>query len=241
MYKYLIVGVTLMIIGGSGYYIHKAGGGELITNAITSDTPPNQDPPTLDGVTGVYVCDLSSGCTKKYILILKSDQTTELSLTNEQPTPDTASSDDTQQKPIERDSIVVNTDLAQLDQTTTSSSTEIEDTSNTPRDTSTTTTESDPGTTEQSEPSEDTHEETSLSGIASLDELSTVSQDTIEKGTWDLSAGNLLVVNITEEGSKPYDIPQKLIVKNVGASTLSKISYTKANYKDMVRPVFVKQ
>ena len=64
---------------------------------------------------------------------------------------------------------------------------------------------------------------------------------TTEIGNWDLGVQNMLVITITGQGELVYDIPQKIVIKKVTAKTLSKISYTKNNYKDIISPIFIKQ
>jgi hypothetical protein len=61
-----------------------------------------------------------------------------------------------------------------------------------------------------------------------------------EIGNWDLGVQNMLVITITGKEESVYDIPQKIVIKNVKNKTLSKISYTKSNYKDMSSPIFIK-
>lgn len=62
-----------------------------------------------------------------------------------------------------------------------------------------------------------------------------------EKGQWDLGVKNMLIVTLTEKGENTYTVPQKIVIKSIGTKTLSKISYTKNNYKDMHNPIFFKQ
>lgn len=73
------------------------------------------------------------------------------------------------------------------------------------------------------------------------DPADSVPDSDTEKGDWNLDVQNILVINITGKGDKEYDVAQKIVVKNVRSKTLSKISYTKANYKDMSNPIFIKQ
>lgn len=67
-----------------------------------------------------------------------------------------------------------------------------------------------------------------------------ISNDT-EKGNWDIGVQNMLILTITGKGLDNYDVPQKIVAKNVTQKTLSRISYTKNNYKDMTNPIFIKQ
>lgn len=62
-----------------------------------------------------------------------------------------------------------------------------------------------------------------------------------ELGVWDLEIKNTLVITLSEKSETKYSVPQKIVVKNVRSKTLSKISYTKSNYKDMHNPIFFKQ
>lgn len=62
-----------------------------------------------------------------------------------------------------------------------------------------------------------------------------------EKGNWDIGVQNMLILTITGKGLDNYDVPQKIVAKNVTQKTLSRISYTKNNYKDMTNPIFIKQ
>lgn len=62
-----------------------------------------------------------------------------------------------------------------------------------------------------------------------------------EIGVWDLQIKNILVVTLTEKAETKYNVPQKIVIRNIRSKTLSKISYTKDNYKDMHNPIFFKQ
>lgn len=242
MYKALIIGIALMVTCGSGYYIIKSGGGEMIANALTNDTPPNAEPPTIEGVTGVYICDTGSGCTKRYVLVLKEDQTLEMSSLAdvvENADSDKGEESADSEKPIERNSIIVNTTEAPALDITLDASTSSTDTLTTTSSTQDVLQSN--NDTEVSIISSDTTITEQSASLAVLEELNSVPLSTIEKGNWTIGVQNMLVINLLEVGTTTYNVPQKLVVKNVGASTLSKISYTKANYKNMIKPVFVKQ
>ena len=62
-----------------------------------------------------------------------------------------------------------------------------------------------------------------------------------EIGVWDLEIKNILVVTLTEKAETKYSVPQKIVIRNIRSKTLSKISYTKDNYRDMHNPIFFKQ
>ena len=167
MYKYLIIGIALIFTLSGVYYINQAGGGELISKVISGNTPTNEIPPSLESVSGTYICSTKSGCTKNYELTLKNDQTAE---------------------------------MVQIDNSNNSSTNNNQ-----------------------------------------LDSSSSNIQQNEDKGTWDLDVQNMLVVSFNGHGDTEYSSPQKLIIKNVGSTALFGIHYTKANYKDMVKPIFVKQ
>ncbi len=178
MYKYLIIACALMFIGAGGYYVNNAGGGimgNIITGNITSQeslVPLNEE-----NIPGMYVCNNVSTCKNKYILLLKSDKTAELTRAPK------VSSDDTTE-----------------DVTSDNENQPAEETSFTPE----------------------------------------IDNNT-ETGNWNLDVQNMLVVTIVKQGQTDYTIPQKIVIKNVNTKTLSKISYTKTNYKDMNNPIFIRQ
>lgn len=64
---------------------------------------------------------------------------------------------------------------------------------------------------------------------------------TTEKGNWDIGVQNMLVITLLTEDEINYAVPQKIVIKNVGIKTLSRISYTRKNYTDMNNPIFIKQ
>lgn len=221
-----------MSIGGAGYYINKAGGGELIGNALSRDEKQIMDPPTSDTVAGLYICDTNSGCTKKYVLILKSDQMAEMTVI------DPITEEENELENVEA-TIDENKVLAPLSPLVNSNS------STSPTDGAAIVESPTVDTSTTTLPFTDTPVASPLTDeVLSEKYLSDVPEQailTVEKGDWSLGVMNLLVITFTETGSSTYDIPQKIVVKSVGASLLSKISYTKSNYKDMVKPVFIKQ
>ncbi len=70
MYKYLVVGIALAIIGASGYYIISSGGGTTIQNAYLNNPETTMNPPTEDSILGAYICNTSSGCLTTYKITL---------------------------------------------------------------------------------------------------------------------------------------------------------------------------
>lgn len=62
-----------------------------------------------------------------------------------------------------------------------------------------------------------------------------------EIGVWNIEIKNTLVITLTEKAETKYSVPQKIVIRNVRSKTLSKISYTKNNYKDMHNPIFFKE
>lgn len=247
MYKYLIISIAIMSIGGAGYYINKAGGGELIGNAITGETKINTIPPTLETVAGLYICDNSSGCENKYVLLLKDNQTAEMLLISPKNGIDEIETEkkldtDTIDTPIERNSIIVN-DTTNQSISNPSAIEATEATTSTllaPENSSTTDTNIVEATEseERFTPEENDHD---IDDMIALKVTDTHPDFFTEKGEWSIGVQNMLVVTFFGLGTTTYEIPQKFVIKNVGASTLSKISYTKSNYKDMVSPVFIKQ
>jgi len=231
MYKYLIIGIAFMFIASSLHYIKKSGGDELIINAITSNQPDNFIPPTISSVTGVYVCDGESGCNNKYILLLKEDGTAEMILLPEEST-DTETESEEKNTQV-RNSIIVNETLKDSEPGAMS--------------TVSTSTNDEPSTPESNvavltaTPTDENTTSAELSNLFSPDTTNLGSTSVIDKGNWSLAVQNMLVVTLKEQGTTTYDVPQKLVVKNVGASTLSRISYTKSVYSDMINPTFVKQ
>lgn len=242
MYKYLIIGIAFVFTLSGNYYIRKAGGAELISKAVSGETKNNSIPLPIGDMVGLYVCDTLSGCKNKHILLLKSDQTSELlQISNDTE----ITNDDFSEIVIETEQNVVQNQNSNTLETATStennqeqnySNVNIEQVS-----TTTNTSSNEFSNTEEIIPSNDDNNEIS-SQLISTFELNKDSIFTIEKGTWDLDMQNILIINIKERGTSTYQVPQKIVVKNIDESgTFSKISYTKSNYENMVNPTFVKQ
>lgn len=225
MYKYLIIGVSLMFISGGSYYINKAGGG-LISEVVSGNTQTTITPLNLENIPGVYICGVTSGCENEYVLLLKNDKTVEMtSVSADNQIPFTTNTSDTSIK-AGKETPVPDSKVSSGSDNMTATSTEVA---------------TDGTTTPNNETSSDPTSQV-LSNVTSLEELpNNGSPSIVEKGTWDLGVQNMLVITLTEYGTTTYEVPQKLVIKNVEGNTLSKISYTKINYKDMVTPVFIKQ
>lgn len=230
MYKYLIIGIACMFFFSGAYYINKAGGGEILIGAIVGGKSTPITPLVLDKIPGMYICDESSGCTSKYVLLLRDDKTAEVVLFNGDENANSEYQnyilDESQQ--LSGDSSSDNAMPVASDATGTdelSDTTTVDDTGDAPLP-------------EVSKP------ETT---VADVDNLfpSNENEDTtdlhVEKGTWDVAVQNMLVVTLYETGSTTYPVPQKIVVKNVTDNSLSKLSYTKSNFTDMVDPVFIRQ
>lgn len=235
MYKYLIVGVALLFLVSGGYYINKAGGGDLLASAFSKPPQSNLPPPTLESVTGVYTCDTSSGCNNKFVLLLRDDQTAEmiqlLNTDESSETADKVANDDTV---IERTSI--STETPSLEENTMADTKSLEQ--STPPVNETTT---EPFPNNETPLQNEDIELQPLDKNISPEIVDTRPSSTTEKGNWDIGVQNMLVITFTEQGTTTYDVPQKLVIKNVEASILSKIHYTKSLYQEMKDPVFVKQ
>jgi hypothetical protein len=78
MYKYLVVGVTVIIILGAGYYLRTSGGATLIGDAYAQDAHTSLNPTSIEAIPGVYFCDNSSGCVSTSTLVLKDDNTLDM-------------------------------------------------------------------------------------------------------------------------------------------------------------------
>jgi hypothetical protein len=78
MYKYLVVGVTVSIIFGAGYYLRTSGGAELIGDAYAQDAYTSLNPTSIEAIPGVYFCDTRSGCVSTSTLVLKDDNTLDM-------------------------------------------------------------------------------------------------------------------------------------------------------------------
>jgi hypothetical protein len=82
MYKYLVIGVTVSIIFGAGYYLRTSGGAALIGDAYAQDAHASLNPTNIEAIPGVYFCDPSSGCLSTSTLFLKDDNTLDMIITS---------------------------------------------------------------------------------------------------------------------------------------------------------------
>lgn len=82
-YKYLIVGVTFLVLGGAGYYFNSSGGSELMVQAISSGDAVHDGVTGIEVYSGTYECTMDDGCLSSTYLILNSDTTLEISQENE--------------------------------------------------------------------------------------------------------------------------------------------------------------
>jgi hypothetical protein len=220
----MIVGLACVVFGIFGSYLYKAGGYDLIVNAVASpNQAPGTPPPTIDEMAGVYSCDEHNGCTEKYVLLLKSDQSAEMTLVKN--SEEEGSSGVEEQAGVQQPLPLVTNELSQATDTA------VEIANNPLKEIATST---------QTKEKEQAPTDPSLQNITTLENLDHVEPITIEKGTWDITVQNMIVINFTEQGTTTYAIPRKLVVKSTTGKRLSKINYTKSIYKEMKDPVFVK-
>lgn len=78
MYKYLIVGVMLLIMGYAAYYFNTSGGSALLTKAATQSIESRDGVSVAQLFSGEYVCEEEDGCTYPVKIILIDDTTFEL-------------------------------------------------------------------------------------------------------------------------------------------------------------------
>lgn len=92
-------------------------------------------------------------------------------------------------------------------------------------------------------------EEVSTSATDSVDYSNTqetetttlVREDTLEKGTWDLGANNILIINLTDSGTSTYDRVHKMIAQRVSTSTIQKITFAKDLFPFFAKPIFTRE
>lgn len=77
MYKYLIVGVTFLVLGGAGYYFNSSGGGDLVAQAIVNGDGAKGGT-SAELYSGTYECTSDTGCETPYLFILNDDTTFEV-------------------------------------------------------------------------------------------------------------------------------------------------------------------
>lgn len=76
MYKGLIVFVTVLIIGGAGYYFHQAGVPDLVTQDIKQGgNGKGYGVSAVEVFSGIYECTETTGCEHLTRLILAQDTT----------------------------------------------------------------------------------------------------------------------------------------------------------------------
>lgn len=78
MYKYMIVGLTLLILGYAGYYFTTSGGGDLLTKAITQSIESQEGITVAQLFSGEYECIEEDGCQYPVKIVLLDDTTFEL-------------------------------------------------------------------------------------------------------------------------------------------------------------------
>lgn len=83
MYKYLIVGVTFLVLGGAGYYFNSSGGGDLIVQAIATTDGQNYGVSGVEVFSGKYECGTSDGCSSTTYFVLNGDTTLEITSVKE--------------------------------------------------------------------------------------------------------------------------------------------------------------
>lgn len=250
------IGIALIAIIISFHYINKSGGAELIRNAYNNDPSGSLDVPTVDTVSGIYFCDNKSGCNNKYVLLLKEDQTAQMvsttDLSPDSPYYDSLSQNDssnstnTANDVIQRNSIVAGDNPPAGDNTQSSGAQDNSTSTNIVTDASSTDVTVSPTDTQQSQDTSNQQPVDNTNQIQeNIGQVFDASNGTdslyVKKGTWDFGNGNILIVSITEQGTTTLESPQKFIIKQVRASLLSGISYNKLVYKDMIKPVFIKQ
>lgn len=82
MYKGLIVVVTLILIGGAGYYFKQAGVPDLVVSDVSREgTHGGYGVSAVEVFSGEYECIESSGCKNKTKIILAQDTTLDITAT----------------------------------------------------------------------------------------------------------------------------------------------------------------
>lgn len=84
MYKSLIVAVTLLLIGGAGYYFKQAGVPDLVTQNIKQGKDSKSyGVSAMEVFSGLYECTEVNGCKNNTKLILEDDTTLDITATIE--------------------------------------------------------------------------------------------------------------------------------------------------------------
>jgi hypothetical protein len=84
MYKYMIIGLTLLTLGYAGYYFNTSGGGDLLTKAITQTIEAQEGVTIAQLFAGEYECAKEDGCDNPVKIILVDDTTFELLYTEKE-------------------------------------------------------------------------------------------------------------------------------------------------------------
>lgn len=271
MYKYLIIGIALMFVTGSGYYLNKSGGLNLIYKASKSSGPLNLTQLTRDEISGLYVCDESSGCIHKHLLLLQDDLTAEmliLTKIDEEPEDGNTEIDEllqdttqiTTQTEVKSQEPQQDTQITLYTESTSTTDTFTESSSSTLTTETTTlvTIDSDKSTihentdNSESKTPANNYEDLPYSTENNEQRSDTIQnlfaaiqeknpESTLEKGTWDLDVQNMLVIKIETSATSTLEVPRKFVIKSVDTKTLSNINYTKKVYTSMRDPVFKKR
>lgn len=246
MYKYLIIGIAFVFTLSGNYYIRKAGGAELISKAVSGETKTNSVPLPIEDMVGLYVCDTQSGCNNKHVLLLKNDQTSELlQISNDVEITDDKFSEIAttieERLSQSQNDVILNTSTSTENSEINLNYSVKDDSNNTEQEVSTTTINRSDSFINEERQSND-NEIKNSSHLTSFFELNGNSEYILEKGVWDLDIQNILIITIKERGTSTYQVPQKIVVRNIdNLVKFSKISYTKSNYEGMINPIFVKQ
>lgn len=62
MYKYLIIGVTFLLLGAAGYYFNTSRGGDMLVQAVSTDSSFQKGIKLSDLFSGTYECKEDDGC-----------------------------------------------------------------------------------------------------------------------------------------------------------------------------------
>ncbi len=84
MYKYLVIGASLLIILAAGYYFNTTGGSDLVAQAVTQGTSDSEGVSAEQVFSGTYECGASSGCLIETKFILNDDTTLEVTASVEE-------------------------------------------------------------------------------------------------------------------------------------------------------------
>lgn len=78
--------------------------------------------------------------------------------------------------------------------------------------------------------------------LGSINDLSNIQPiSDLKKGNWLLVRSNVIILTVTDNGDVKLDTPQKIIINKIDSNSLSRISYNKNEYKDMTKPVFLRE